>query len=80
MNGTDLFFCPWLLSESTNGTIDERWAYELTFFDVSEAAIGSCESDAETWVFIGPNEDVDSIMYFCDSYSSQTQNRIAAIS
>ena len=73
-------FRPRLLSESKNDTIDERWAYELTVFGVSEAAIGSCDPDAETWVFIGPNEDVDSIVYFCDSYSSQTQNRTAAIS
>ena len=80
MNGTDLVFRPWLLSESKNDTSDGRWAYELTFFCVSEAAIGSCEPDAETLVFIGPNEYVDSRMYFPESYSSQTQNRIAAIS
>ena len=80
MNGTDSVFHPWLLSESKNDTIDEWWAYELTFFGVSEAASGSCEPDAETWVFIGPNEDVDSIMYFCDSYSSHTHNCIDAIS
>ena len=80
MNGADLIFRFWLLSESKNDTIDERWACELRFFAVSEAAVGSCESDAETYVLIGPNEDVDSIMYFCGSYKSQTQNRIAAIS
>ena len=74
------FFAPGCYQNKKTDTIDERWAYELTFFSVSEAAIGSCESDAETLVFIVPNEDVDSIMYFCDSYSSQTQNRQAAIS
>ena len=80
MNGTNLFFRSWLLSESTNNAIDALCTYEFMFFGVSDAALGGCDFDAETLVFIGPNAYADSIMYFCDSYSSQTQNRIAAIS
>ena len=80
MDGSGLCFCAWLLLESKNDAIEVQRAYGLTFFDVSEPGIGDYESDPETWVFIGPNEDADSIVDFFDSNSSQTQNRTAAIS